>query len=372
MDPLCGKFRPMNTAIPASPAALQCFPLIADSSAYRPETIDLMADEAAREYWIEVFEHHTPGLAELASASHGHTAEARKRAVQFARDFLQDLKRVRRDPAVYPDLSILRLCALRREHQLKHGFDDPYRSMKDRENDGALAMLPALLAETDALPGEQRLAVLMENIFAGNVFDMGSRETIELYKKGQADFHVTRQRVADNRPWLVDGLDALAARFAKAPHRKAILFVDNAGADITLGMIPFARFLLQRGTRVVLASNTGPALNDIIHPELIELIDRIAAFDVVIAAARSAGSLTMIASGGTLPVMDMRKLSPEICDAARDTDLLVLEGMGRSLETNYRTRFTVDTLKVAMVKEKIVADVLGGKLYDVVCRFEPV
>ncbi len=361
----------MNTAIHTPAAALQCFPLIADPATYRPETIDLIDDDASREYWLEVFEHHTPGLAELASASQGHTAEVRRRAVQFARDFLQDLKRIRRDPTIYPDLSIVRLCALRREYLLQQGFEDPYKPLKDRENDGALVMLPPLLAEIDALPEAERLTVLMEDIFAGNVFDMGSRETIELYKKGEADFHATRQRLAGKRPWLVDGLDALRARFAGPPHRKAILFVDNAGADIALGMIPFARFLLQRGTRVVLASNTGPALNDIIHPELIEFIDRIAKFDPIIAVARSGGALTMIASGCNLPVMDMRKLSPEICDASRDADLLVLEGMGRSLETNYRTRFTIDTLKIAMVKEKIVADVLGGKLYDVVCRFEP-
>ncbi|KAK7268542.1 hypothetical protein RIF29_21243 [Crotalaria pallida] len=32
------------------------------------------------------------------------------------------------------------------------------------------------------------------------------------------------------------------------PHRRALLFVDNSGADIVLGMLPLARELLRRGT----------------------------------------------------------------------------------------------------------------------------
>ena len=44
--------------------------------------------------------------------------------------------------------------------------------------------------------------------------------------------------------------------------------------------------------------------------------------------------------------------------------------MGRSLETNFDTRFICDTLKIAMVKEQAVADMLDGEMYDVVCRFE--
>lgn len=34
------------------------------------------------------------------------------------------------------------------------------------------------------------------------------------------------------------------------PHRRALLFVDNAGADVVLGMLPLARELLRRGTEV--------------------------------------------------------------------------------------------------------------------------
>lgn len=34
------------------------------------------------------------------------------------------------------------------------------------------------------------------------------------------------------------------------PHKRALLFVDNSGADVVLGMLPLARELLRRGTEV--------------------------------------------------------------------------------------------------------------------------
>ena len=34
------------------------------------------------------------------------------------------------------------------------------------------------------------------------------------------------------------------------PHKRALLFVDNSGADVILGMLPLARELLRRGTEV--------------------------------------------------------------------------------------------------------------------------
>jgi type II pantothenate kinase len=39
------------------------------------------------------------------------------------------------------------------------------------------------------------------------------------------------------------------------PHRTTLLFVDNSGADIVLGMLPLARELLRRGTEVSSLSN---------------------------------------------------------------------------------------------------------------------
>ena len=44
------------------------------------------------------------------------------------------------------------------------------------------------------------------------------------------------------------------------------------------------------------------------------------------------------------------QLSPECVAAAEDVDLVVVEGMGRAIETNLYASFSCDSLKLAMVK----------------------
>jgi cobyric acid synthase len=68
-------------------------------------------------------------------------------------------------------------------------------------------------------------------------------------------------------------------------------------------------------------------------------------------------------------VMDLTSISRELADAAEDADLVVLEGMGRSIETNLYAQFKCDSLNIGMVKHKEVADFLGGRLYDCVIKF---
>lgn len=52
------------------------------------------------------------------------------------------------------------------------------------------------------------------------------------------------------RPWLIDTFDDWLQRLEGPPHKCAVIFVDNSGIDIILGIFPFARALLKRGTDV--------------------------------------------------------------------------------------------------------------------------
>ena len=45
--------------------------------------------------------------------------------------------------------------------------------------------------------------------------------------------------------------------------------------------------------------------------------------------------------------------------------------MGRAVETNLHAKFTVDTLKIALIKDEMVAKRRGGKMFDTICRFDP-
>lgn len=56
---------------------------------------------------------------------------------------------------------------------------------------------------------------------------------------------------------------------------------------------------------------------------------------------------------------------------ARDADLIVLEGMGRGIETNLYAEMTCESLKLGMIKHPEVATSLNGRLYDCVCQYHP-
>jgi len=51
-------------------------------------------------------------------------------------------------------------------------------------------------------------------------------------------------------------------------------------------------------------------------------------------------------------------------------DLIVLEGMGRAIHTNFHAPFACDVLKLAVVKNDWLAAQLGGDMYSVVFKYE--
>jgi type II pantothenate kinase len=79
--------------------------------------------------------------------------------------------------------------------------------------------------------------------------------------------------------------------------------------------------------------------------------------------------ISFVSTGTGEPLIDLEKVSDELNAAAADADLVVLEGMGRGVESNLDAAFSCDALNLAMLKDEAVAKRVGGKLYDVVCRF---
>ncbi|MCX5661355.1 MAG: ARMT1-like domain-containing protein [Planctomycetota bacterium] len=353
------------------------FPRLRDPSQYVACRWDLRSEPAMRDYWLALFRKHWPTLLEeaLREATGRGVAEgiiAPRLSVARAK-FESYLDEVAAEPGRYGRLDILGICVIR-ERVLRHaGVADPYRLPKTRENTVALALLPRLLRELDAMGEAERAAKLIEGVFAGNIFDLGATSTAAMFKDGSVDFHAVRAKLAP-RPWLIDDLDPWLARWRTRPHRSALLFVDNAGSDVLLGMLPLAREMLRRGTNVLLAANTAPSLNDITRDELEPLLDGIAKWDPTIAAARADGRLELVASGNGLPLIDLTRISGELVEATerRAVDLVVLEGMGRGVESNLEMPLSCDAVKIAMIKDRGVADALGGKLYDLVMRYEPV
>jgi len=374
--PQLGWTTPTDLCPPGPAAPTEAFPLLAEPEQYRACPWDLAADDDKRAVWVRVFRNHWPKLvAEARRQSDelgGRFAVSDAQITQAQQRFTDYLGRIERDPSPFGRLTIYQVCIEREKALRDAGIADPYHLAKQRETDGAMKLLPPLLESLDALPEPERIETLIRGVFAGNIFDLGATHTIDRYRDGPVDFHAVLDELKP-RPWLYDGLDAWTRRLLDGPpHKAAVVFVDNAGPDITLGMVPLIRDLLMRGTEVIATANTTPALNDVTIEELDDLIHAVATFDDPIAQALDDDRLCLVPSGNGAPLIDLNHVSPVLAEEAeqRGADLVILEGMGRGVESNIDARFACESLNLAMIKEHGVADALGGKLYDLVMRYE--
>jgi type II pantothenate kinase len=378
---------------------------------YRATTFDYDppadADPSTRvgkEKWIAVFRASIPEFSRRA-ARDPRVADASALARRFAASFDADLDRVASGDhaSLFEGApTVLKLCGLRDRALRDLGFEDCFLDVKTAENAKALATLPSVLREIDAIrdPGA-RIEALVRGVFAGNVFDLGAAASAARHADGDGGFEATRAGLR-RRPWCVDHLDAFRDAWLEcataettkdvvsdvvsfpSPWKKCVLFVDNAGADVVLGMLPLCRELLRGGAEVVLAANERPSINDVTARELRALLPRVAEAERarhvfnenenvhnenVFQRALDTNTLVVVSSGSDLPVIDLSRVSAELVDAARGADLVVLEGMGRGIETNLFARFACDALNLGMVKHPEVAQCLRGTLYDCVCRF---
>ncbi|CAM0912261.1 unnamed protein product [Alopecurus aequalis] len=238
----------------------------------------------------------------------------------------------------------------------------------DEENAKAMSLFEGVVKRNDVIEdNEKRAENLIRGILAGNIFDLGSAQLAEVFAKDGMSFLASCQNLL-SRPWVIDDLDAFKNKWTNKSWEKAVIFVDNSGADIILGILPFARELLRRGTKVILAANDMASINDITYLELVEIVNKLKDENGKLAGV-DVSDLLVANSGNDLPVIDLSSVSPELAYMASDADLVVLEGMGRGIETNLYAQMKCDSIKVGMVKHPEVAQFLGGRLYDCVFKF---
>lgn len=310
------------------------------------------------------------------------------------------------------------------------GLDDLFAGMKAEENAVAAAVFPAVVEEIDDAwepePGATKtfpdpnaakaemLRTVLECCLAGNLFDAGAAAAVRGVADADADgavnpkteavppdaaslaevFERSRARVARSAAatgrWRYDSLDELIARATTTPWRRAVIFCDNAGAD-AMGMVLLARALAGlggAGTKVALAANDTAALNDITAAELEAFVEAVTARggeyrdgDALLGAMREGHMVTVTPSGQISTLLDLNRTGPELNawmekqleDVPAGEDwLVILDGMGRSLESNWDvSRYVkkgVQTLNLAMIKSEINAERLDAEVYDCVVR----
>ncbi|KAJ8434009.1 hypothetical protein Cgig2_001202 [Carnegiea gigantea] len=275
--------------------------------------------------WIELFANSIPSFKKRAEDDET-VPDAKVRAEKFAQRYGEILEDMKKDPESHggpPDCILL--CRLREQVLRELGFRDIFKKVKDEENAKAISLFGGVVSLNDAIEDPvKRVENLVRGILAGNIFDLGSAQ--------------------------------------------AIIFVDNSGADIILGILPFARELLRRGTQVVLAANELPSINDVTYTELFEIISKLKDENGQLMGV-DISKLLIANSGNDLPVIDLTRVSQELAYLAGDADLVLLEGMGRGIETNLYAQLKCDSIKIGMVKHPEVAQFLGGRLYDCVFKY---
>jgi len=311
----------------------------------------------------------------MGHAAHRYGRSARKRIEQAGEVLAGAIETLRRDPASFPGgkLDVMGLCRLREKTLRDHDLPDPFGHIKDRENATASQMYPEVVRTLHSMDGQARWLRLIESVFAGNIFDLGSPATMHL--AGESSDFLTTLDGLKPRPWLVDDFDRLADDLSDSPPpkwTKAVVFIDNAGSDFILGVLPLVRELALRGTQIVLAANELPSLNDLTVDETIDIVERLAGADRDLSALIDGGMLEVVSSGNDLPLIDLSQVADELNEAAADADLVILEGMGRAVESNFDAAFRVDCIRLALLKDASVAARIGGQVYDIVCKYDPV
>ncbi|KAJ6927835.1 damage-control phosphatase [Populus alba x Populus x berolinensis] len=318
--------------------------------------------------WINVFLNSIASFKKRAETD-STVPDAPLRAEKFAQRYGDILEDFKKDPESHggPPDGIL-LCRLRELILRELGFIDIFKKVKDEENAKAISLFKNVVQLNDAILDEpKRLENLVRGIFAGNIFDLGSAELAEVFSRDGMSFLASSQNLVP-RPWVIDDLDTFKVKWSKKTWKKVVIFVDNSGADIILGILPFARELLRCGSQVVLAANDMPSINDVTYTELIEIIAKLKDENGQLVGVDTS-NLLVANSGNDLPVIDLTRVSQELAYLASDADLVILEGMGRGIETNLYAQFKCDSLKIGMVKHPEVAQFLGGRLYDCVFKY---
>eukprot|EP00897_Mesotaenium_endlicherianum_P007483 jgi/Mesen1/6763/ME000346S05945 len=325
------------------------FPLLEDHRAYSPCTLHFRKGHdpedkttETEKIWIDVFRNSVPSFRKRAEEDDTVT-DAPERAKRFAKRYLQMLDDLDKDPQTHggpPDC--LNLCRLREIVLREVGFEDIFRKVKGEENEKALALLPAVLKKIDSIQDpRERIEHLLRGVFAGNIFDLGAVSSAQMFEDHKMTFEGTYENLLP-RPWVFDDLDKFIAAWLSKTWKK-----------------------------VILAVNEVPSINDITYTELLDVLAKLEERqeDEEMMVAVDKGRLMVVSSGSDLPVIDLSAVSPELAYVAEDADLVILEGMGRAIETNLYAKFRVDSLNLGMIKHKEVAEFLGGRLYDCVIRY---
>ena len=402
----------------ANPRAATPLPLLREDVAYThvsPGVCDACErSREAREAWVKLLVGQFPSHAANAERTRAHLradasyVEKYERFEKKYEEYLYAAIEAERGVASARGVGDTLMDMVEEKERLLRscGLEDMFLGLKASENEICLALYPEMCRAVDALSDRRaRLQLVVEAALAGNLFDAGAAAAVQNvafcdveqvtceYPEDEkkrftldasqlfATFAKAQEKVV--RPadgWKFDSFNEIDARLrGDEPWKRVLIFCDNAGAD-TMGMVLLARYFasVNPNTVVALAANSSAALNDITYDELSRFVSSCTQTDYALRDLVADGRVLCLPSGATSTLLDLSRVSPELATHVNDAGvrprdwLVVLDGMGRSLESNWNAFAYmspgVDVLSLAMVKSEINAKRLGAEVYDCVVR----
>eukprot|EP00069_Balaena_mysticetus_P012089 bmy_21559T0 len=342
-------------------------PLLLDPSSYVPDTVDLTDDALARKYWLTCFEEALDGVVKRAVASQPGSVDAAERAEKFRQKYWDKLQTLRHQPFAYGTLTVRSLLDTREHCLNEFNFPDPYSKVKQKDNGVALKCFQRVIHSLDALGWEERQLALVKGLLAGNVFDWGAKAVSDVLESDPQFGFEEAKRKLQERPWLVDSYSKWLQRLKGPPHKCALIFADNSGVDVILGVFPFVRELLSRGTEVSVEGRmAGPLPSSCARWGW----RRPGPLHVQVGAGAGCQAPRLHPPHCPLPPRSRLDKGLAVLVRERGADLVVIEGMGRAVHTNYHAALRCESLKLAVIKNSWLAERLGGRLFSVIFKYE--
>ena len=356
----------------SSNSLVKPLPLLRNPELYVADTHDLAADKEKREFWLDVFRDQSNRMYDIALESDPSSED---KAELYKMLFKNALDRIQLQPLAQGSCSVRVFLNLSQKSLRDAGYHDIFLQKKQVENEVAKRLFNARMNFVNGLDPSERLLEVIYGALSGNFFDWGSSLVSQYFSK---DFSfVDARKKIQPRPWLIDDFDSFQRSIYStsdgSKYQCALIFVDNSGFDLFLGVLPLALHLIGLKTKVILACNTYPALNDVTYEELKVEVGLLAMDNDEIKNGLDSGMLVLCETGSYSPCIDLSTIDYKLVNLVTEmkTDLVVLMGMGRAIHTNLNANFTCDALKLAVIKNTELGRQMGGThTFSVVCKFE--
>ncbi|CAH0558240.1 unnamed protein product [Brassicogethes aeneus] len=347
-------------------------PQLRHPETYNPDTVDLINNIKERKYWLSCLEQMVKKFVNKAEDLNPDNPKAKEQAEQSYQTFHKLIERLTLDPFVIKSLSVRTLLDFNEETLRSNNFKDAWYIQKEKESGVALLEFKDRISKIDSICDfNEKWLDLCKGVLAGNVFDWGAKAVSDILEHTNNFGFSQALETIQKRPWFKDDLDNWIVQLKKHPYATAVIFVDNAGVDFILGILPLARELLKQKTKVILTANSLPALNDVTYHDLNMYCCRAAQYCPVLKRAIATAQLITVENGQAGPCLDLTTLSPDLCNLMLDADLVILEGMGRAVHTNLYAKFKIDCVKMAVLKNEWLAQSLGAQQFSIIFTYEP-